>query len=277
MKVVQTVGDLRRARHELAQPVGLVPTMGFLHQGHLALVKAARAQNVSVAASIFVNPKQFGPAEDLASYPRDLDRDLKLLDEAGVDLVFVPSLDEMYPPGFSTVVDVGPIGDVLEGARRPGHFRGVATVVARLFALSQPQRAYFGQKDAQQCVVVRKLTAELGFPTEVVVVPTVREPDGLALSSRNVYLNATERVAATVLSRSLRAASTRFQAGERDAEALRGLVRTMVVAEPLASLDYVSVADATTLAEMDRIDGPALVSMAARFGKARLIDNVLLG
>lgn len=277
MRVVEKVVELRAARARLPEPMGLVPTMGFLHEGHLALVRAAREQNASLAASIFVNPKQFGPSEDLASYPRDLDRDLELLDAAGVDLVFVPPTEEIYPPGFSTQVDVGPIGEVLEGARRPGHFRGVATVVARLFALFQPGRAYFGQKDAQQCVVIKKLTAEIGFPIEIVVIPTVREPDGLALSSRNIYLTSAQRVAARVLSTSLRAASERYAGGERDADALRALVRQLVEGEPLVSLDYVSVADAVTLEEIERVDRPALVSMAARVGRARLIDNTSLG
>lgn len=277
MNVVDSVHDLRLARAAMTAPLGLVPTMGFLHAGHLALVQAAREQNASVAASIFVNPKQFGPNEDFGSYPRDLDRDLRLLDDAGVDLVFVPSLEEMYPPGFSTVVDVGPIGEVLEGARRPGHFRGVATVVTRLLSLFQPRRAYFGQKDAQQCVVIKKLVADLGFPTEIVVVPAVREPDGLALSSRNVYLNPAERVAARVLSASLRAARAAFERGERDATALRQGVVDQIGQEPLVHLDYVSVADARTLEELDRIEDTALISLAARVGKARLIDNLTLG
>ena len=277
MKVVEKVSELREARALLREPLGLVPTMGFLHDGHLALVRAARAQNASVAATIFVNPKQFGPSEDLASYPRDLDRDLKLLDGEGVDLVFVPTVEEIYPPGFSTVVDVGPIGDLLEGAHRPGHFRGVATVVARLFALGQPRRAYFGQKDAQQCVVIKKMTVEIGFPIEIVVIPIVREPDGLALSSRNVYLAPEQRVAARVLSASLRAASQGYERGERDANRLRAQVRDMIEREPLASLEYVSVADAETLEELDRVDRPAFVSLAARFGRARLIDNARLG
>ncbi len=276
MIVVDTVDRLRAARRNLPEPLGLVPTMGFLHAGHMALVQAAREQNASAAASIFVNPKQFGPNEDFASYPRDLDRDLAMLERAGVDLVFVPSVEEMYPPGFSTVVDVGPIGEILEGARRPGHFRGVATVVARLFCLFQPGRAYFGQKDAQQCVVVKKLVADLGLPLEIVVVPTVRDPDGLALSSRNVYLNPDERIAARVLSASLRLAEERFRNGERDAEALRRIVQNTVGREPLARLDYVSVADAATLAELEMVDRPALISMAAWVGRARLIDNVLL-
>jgi len=277
MKVVEKVAQLREARAQLREPTGLVPTMGFLHDGHMALVRAARAQNASVTATIFVNPKQFGPSEDLSSYPRDLDRDLALLDGAGADLVFVPTVEEIYPAGFSTLVDVGPIGDILEGARRPGHFRGVATVVARLFALCQPRRAYFGQKDAQQCVVIKKMAEEIGFPIEIVVIPIVREPDGLALSSRNVYLTPEQRVAARVLSASLWAASQGYERGERDANRLRAQIRELVQREPLASLDYVSVSDAATLEELDRVDRPALVSLAARVGRARLIDNTLLG
>ncbi len=276
MIVVDTVQGLRSARGSLAEPLGFVPTMGFLHAGHMALVEAARTQNASVAVSIFVNPKQFGPNEDFATYPRDLDRDLAMLRDAGVDLVFVPSVEEMYPPDFSTTVDVGPIGEILEGARRPGHFRGVATVVARLFGLFQPRRAYFGQKDAQQCVVVKRLVADLSLPLEIVVIPTVREPDGLALSSRNIYLNSEERVAARVLSESLRLVEKHFRDGQTDAEALRRLVRDTVSREPLVRLDYISVADAATLSELTVIDRPALVSMAAWVGRARLIDNIVL-
>src|SRR5579884_875754 len=276
MIVVDTVQGLRSARGSLAEPLGFVPTMGFLHAGHMALIEAARAQNASVAVSIFVNPKQFGPNEDFATYPRDLDRDLAMLRDAGVDLVFVPSVEEMYPPDFSTTVDVGPIGEILEGARRPGHFRGVATVVARLFGLFQPRRAYFGQKDAQQCVVVKRLVADLSLPLEIVVIPTVREPDGLALSSRNIYLNSEERVAARVLSESLRLVEKHFRDGQTDAEALRRLVRDTVSREPLVRLDYISVADAATLSELTVVDRPALVSMAAWVGRARLIDNIVL-
>lgn len=277
MKVVSQIGELRQIVRTATRPLGLVPTMGYLHAGHLALIQAARGQNPTVAVSIFVNPKQFGPNEDFASYPRDLARDLRLLEEAGVDLVFTPSVEEMYPPGFSTVVDVGPVGEILEGARRPGHFRGVATVVTRLFNLFQPDRAYFGQKDAQQCVVIRKLIDDLGLPIEMVVVPTVREPDGLALSSRNVYLDPAERTAARILSRSLRAAGAAYQGGERNAETLRTLVRAQIATEPLVRLDYVSVADAQTLEELDLVDRPALVSLAAWVGRARLIDNLILG
>src|SRR5579875_2815142 len=277
MKVVATIKDVRAARAALPSPVGFVPTMGYLHEGHLALVRAARTQNQSVVVSIFVNPKQFGPNEDYASYPRDLDRDLRLLEQEAVDLVFAPSVEEMYPPGFSTFVDVGPLGEILEGARRPGHFRGVATVVTRLFCLIQPDRAYFGQKDAQQCVVIKKLVADLGMPIEIVTVPTVREPDGLAMSSRNVYLDPEQRVAARVLSASLRAAAEAYERGERNAEALRRLVSQIIAGEPRAQLDYVSVADAETLEELSTVDRPALISLAAWIGRARLIDNIIVG
>ncbi|MBX6772419.1 MAG: pantoate--beta-alanine ligase [Chloroflexi bacterium] len=277
MKVVATIKDVRAARAALPSPVGFVPTMGYLHEGHLALVRAARTQNQSVVVSIFVNPKQFGPNEDYASYPRDLDRDLRLLEQEAVDLVFAPSVEEMYPPGFSTFVDVGPLGEILEGARRPGHFRGVATVVTRLFCLIQPDRAYFGQKDAQQCVVIKKLVADLGMPIEIVTVPTVREPDGLAMSSRNVYLDPDQRIAARVLSASLRAAAEAYERGERNAEALRRLVSQIIAGEPRAQLDYVSVADAETLEELSTVDRPALISLAAWIGRARLIDNIIVG
>ena len=276
MNVATTVAELRRFRESLPGPVGFVPTMGYLHAGHLTLAQRAKADNPSVVASIFVNPRQFGPHEDFAAYPRDPARDSRVLAEAGVDLVFVPDLAEIYPSGFSCGIDVGPIGDRLEGASRPGHFGGVATVVAILLNLVQPARAYFGQKDAQQCAVVKKLVAELGFPIDVVVVPTVREPDGLALSSRNVYLTSSERVAACVLSISLRKAALSFAAGERYAEALREIVQATVRSEPLAQLDYVSVADAVDLAELTFLDRPAVISLAVRIGRTRLIDNVSL-
>ena len=277
MKVVSTIAELRAARAELAGPAGLVPTMGFLHAGHLALIQAARENNQSVVVSVFVNPKQFGPHEDFAQYPRDLDRDRRLLEEAGVDLVFVPSVEEMYPPGFATSVDVGPMGERLEGASRPGHFRGVATVVIRLFNLVRPDRAYFGQKDAQQCVIVRRITRDLGLPVEIVVVPTVRDADGLALSSRNVYLTREERVAARALSASLRSVRATWEAGERDARRLKRVVRDVVGAEPLIHLEYVSVANAETLEEVDVVEGRTLISLAATIGKARLIDNMSVG
>jgi pantoate--beta-alanine ligase len=277
VNVVTTVEELRRARRALLGKVGFVPTMGFLHEGHLALVAESRQSNASTAASIFVNPKQFGPSEDFGTYPRDLERDLRLLETDGVDLVFVPTVQEIYPPGFSTSIDVGPIGERLEGRSRPGHFRGVATVVARLFGLVQPDRAYFGQKDAQQCVVVKKLVSELAIPLDLIVVATVREPDGLALSSRNVYLNPDERVAARVLSASLRSARAAFDSGERDATALRALVGELIATEPLARLDYASLADPETLDELDHVTSAAIASLAVRIGTTRLIDNEFFG
>lgn len=273
MNVATTVAELRRFRGVLPEPIGFVPTMGYLHDGHLALARLARVANRSVVGSIFVNPLQFGPREDFAAYPRDPERDLRLLEETGVDLVFVPDGAAIYPAGFSSTVAVGPIGERLEGASRPGHFGGVATVVAILFNLVQPTRAYFGQKDAQQCVVVKKLVRDLAFPIEIVVGPTVREPDGVALSSRNVYLSSTERIAARALSASLREVRQSYDGGERDAVVLRGIVRAMIGAESLAELDYVSVADAVTLDELTSVDRPAVVSLAVRIGRTRLIDN----
>jgi pantoate--beta-alanine ligase len=276
MQLVETVAAAREVRAALPGPLGLVPTMGYLHAGHISLVEAARRENDAVAATIFVNPSQFGPSEDFARYPRDLARDLAALEAAGCDLVFAPPAAEMYPPGYATWVDVERVTDRLEGASRPGHFRGVATVVAKLFGVLRPDRAYFGQKDAQQCVVIRRLVEDLNLGIELRLMPTVREADGLALSSRNVYLGAEDRQAALVLSRSLFAARDRFQAGERDAELLRSLIRAAFAAEPRAGLEYVSVADARDLAELDSVDVPAIVSLAARVGKTRLIDNVTL-
>lgn len=276
MRVVTTLAETRECLNRLARPQGLVPTMGYLHEGHLSLVRRARADNAMATATIFVNPAQFGPQEDFASYPRDLPRDLELLDREGVDVVFVPSTEEMYPPGGDTVVTVGAIAERLEGAARPGHFQGVATVVTKLFNVMQPDRAYFGQKDAQQTRVIKRLTTDLRFPIEIVVLPTVRERDGLALSSRNSYLSPTEREAATVLIRSLRRAEALYVAGERDAQSLRYAMLEVLAAEPLANVDYVSVADSERLDELDRIESPALVSLAVRIGKTRLIDNVQL-
>jgi len=257
--------------------VGLVPTMGYLHEGHRALVERARAENDHVVVSIFVNPSQFGPKEDFARYPRDLPRDLKLLRRGGVDLVFNPSPVDIYPDGFTTWVTVEGLSDRLEGQRRPGHFRGVATVVLKLFNLVQPTRAYFGQKDGQQVAILKRMAEDLDCPLEVVVCPTVRAPDGLALSSRNVYLTPEQRKGATVLYRALCEAARLHQRGERDAESVRSALREIVESEPAAALDYVSVADTRTLRELDRITGPAMVSLAVRFGSTRLIDNVLLG
>ena len=277
MQVVTSLSELRQARAALPGPLGFVPTMGYLHEGHLSLVRAARAGCASVAASIFVNPTQFGPTEDLDKYPRDLERDLRLLEAAGVDLVWTPTRNEMYPANFQTWVTVDAITTRLEGEIRPGHFRGVTTVVAKLFNGVQPQRAYFGQKDAQQALVIRRMVQDLAFPVEIIVCPIVREPDGLAMSSRNVYLNPAERQAARVLSRALNAAREAYLAGERDAEQLRRIALAIFAAEPLARVQYVSLADAQTLQELEQVSGPALLSTAAYIGKTRLIDNLLLG
>ena len=257
--------------------VGFVPTMGYLHEGHLVLVRQARAENRSVAVSIFVNPTQFGPREDFKKYPRDAERDLGLLEKEGTDLVFMPPAQEMYPPGFDSWVEVGEITDKLEGMARPGHFRGVATVVAKLFNIVQPDKAYFGQKDAQQLLVIKKMVADLDMKLEVIAVPTVREADGLAMSSRNTYLNARERKQAPVLYQSLLLAQKLYAEGERNAAAILKQMTKLINAQPLATIDYISIADAETLNELDELKPPALVSLAVRFGKTRLIDNVMVG
>ena len=273
MKTVKTVAGLREELARYARPLGLVPTMGALHAGHVALVHRARLENGAVCATIFVNPTQFGPREDFEAYPRDVEADLRKLERAGTDVVFTPSLKEMYPDGFDTHVDVGRVAARLEGAHRPGHFRGVATVVCKLLAATRPDRAYFGQKDAQQCVVVKRLNADLDLGAEIVVVPTVREPDGLALSSRNQYMSPPERRAATVIHLALeRARSMRVD----DAEAIRREMRSLIEAEPLARVDYASVADPDTLEELDVVTPGALASLAVYVGETRLIDNATL-
>jgi pantoate--beta-alanine ligase len=277
MKVAETVAELKKIRERLPGPLGFVPTMGYLHEGHLVLVRRAKAENASVAVSIFVNPTQFGPQEDFKQYPRDPQRDLALLEKEGVDLVFMPPVGEIYPPGFNSWVEVGKIAQRLEGASRPGHFRGVATVVARLFELVQPDKAYFGQKDAQQLLVIRKMVADLDMGLEVVAVPTVREADGLAMSSRNTYLSPEERGQAAVLYRALTLAQRLYDDGERDAEAIRQKMTELIQKQPLADIDYVSIADNETLEELDVVKPPALVSMAVRIGKTRLIDNMVVG
>lgn len=273
MKVARTRAELREALAAAERPLGLVPTMGWLHGGHRALMGRARSENASAIATIFVNPRQFNEAADYQRYPRDEARDLAICEEEGLDLVFAPPVEEVYPPGFDTKVAVGTVAAPLEGAARPGHFDGVATVVAILFGLVGADRAYFGQKDAQQVMVIRRMALDLAIPTEVIACPTVREADGLALSSRNVHLSPDERAAAPVLWRALTAARASWEAGERSGEALRETMRRVLHEEPLARPDYVSVADGRTLAELDRVDGPALLSLAVRFGETRLIDN----
>lgn len=277
MEIIETVAELRSARSQHAR-LGLVPTMGYLHEGHLSLVRRAKQECGVAAVSIFVNPTQFGPNEDFARYPRNLERDLELLAGVQTDLVFTPAASEVYPPGHATAVAVGGVTDVLEGAVRPGHFGGVATVVCKLFNMVQPTRAYFGQKDAQQTIVIAKMVRDLDMPVEVIVCPTVREPDGLAMSSRNVYLAVDERRAATVLYRALGAADARFKAGERSGQALRTLMRETLSTEAGAGIEYVSVADRFSLRELDAVPPEgALASIAVKLGKTRLIDNVLLG
>ena len=280
MQILTTIGDFRSVREKIrsAGPLGFVPTMGYLHDGHLELVRHARLANVTVAVSIFVNPTQFGPGEDMLTYPRDVERDQVLLEEVGCDLLFYPAVEEMYPTGGADIhVVPGKLAAVLEGASRPGHFRGVATVVAKLFNIVQPERAYFGQKDGQQLAVIRRMVGGLDFPVEIVAVPTIREPDGLAMSSRNTYLNLRERSAATVLYRALMRAQELHLEGEQDAEVLRGAVFDVLASEHLAATDYVSVADPETMEEMVFVDSDAMVSLAVRIGRTRLIDNVLLG
>jgi pantoate--beta-alanine ligase len=272
-RIVRTRNDLREALADAARPIGLVPTMGWLHDGHRALMRRARAVDATTVATIFVNPRQFNAADDYQQYPRNEGRDLAICEAEGVDIVFAPDASQVYPPGFDTIVSVGAISRPLEGAARPGHFDGVATVVAILFDLVRADHAYFGQKDAQQVMVIRQMARDLAIKTEVIACPTVREADGLALSSRNVHLSSAERAAAPVLHRALLAARERWDAGERSGEALREAMRATLSAEPLADVDYVSAADGTTLAELDRVEGPALLSLAVRFGSTRLIDN----
>lgn len=276
MNTVATIEELRAAREILPEPVGFVPTMGYLHAGHISLVDLAKEECASVVVSIFVNPAQFGPNEDLAAYPRDIPRDLELLQNAGVDLVWLPTPEIMYPPGFQTWVDVEEVTQPLEGSMRPGHFRGVTTVVTKLFNAVSPHKAYFGQKDAQQVAVIKRMALDLNFPLEIVVGPTQREPDGLALSSRNKYLSPPESEAAAVLYRALRSAEAAYASGERDAEVLRVLMSATIEQEPLARLQYVSCADPLTLHELQTITGGALLSLAVFIGKTRLIDNLLL-
>jgi pantoate--beta-alanine ligase len=276
-RIVRTRHELRAALAASPRPVGLVPTMGWLHDGHRALMRRARAHDATTVVSIFVNPRQFDDASDYTRYPRGTGNDLSICEAEGVDLVWLPPVEEVYPPGFDTTVRVGAIARPLEGAARPGHLDGVATVVAILFALVGAEHAYFGRKDAQQLLVIERMAADLALPTRVVRCPTVRDGDGLALSSRNVHLSPEERRAAVVLHRALGAARATWQAGERDAERLRRTVHEVLAEEPLADVEYVSCADARTLVELDRIEGPALLSLAVRFGRTRLIDNEWLG
>ncbi|MEI6776892.1 MAG: pantoate--beta-alanine ligase [Chloroflexales bacterium] len=276
MNVITTVEGFRQVRVGFDQ-IGLVPTMGYLHAGHLSLVRQARQECGAVAVSIFVNPTQFAPHEDFTRYPRDLERDLQMLADEGVDLVFTPEVSEMYPGGFGTAVVLPAADEVLEGAARPDHFRGVATVVCKLLNIVQPTKAYFGQKDAQQTVVVRQMVRDLNMPMQIVIAPTVREADGLAMSSRNSYLTPEHRAAATVLYRALTAARELLTSGEQRGDALRQIMAEVLAREPLARPEYASVADPLTLRELVEV-GPrgALISLAVRVGAVRLIDNLLV-
>ena len=276
MDVVRSRAELHHALAALPRPLGLVPTMGWLHAGHRSLIARARDECGAVAVSIFVNPRQFDDPADLAKYPRGEARDLALCADAGADLVWVPSADDVYPPGFDTSVTVDRLTLPLEGAARPGHFAGVSTVVAILFGVVRPDRAYFGEKDGQQLRVIDRMAHDLGM-TEVVRCPTVREPDGLALSSRNVHLGADDRAAAPVIHRALLAGRAAWASGERDAAVIRGRVGDVLAMEPRADVEYVSCADDATLAELERIQGPAMLSLAVRFGATRLVDNIRLG
>ncbi len=277
MRLIHSVADMASAREELERPLGLVPTMGALHDGHLSLVRRARSENASLVVTIFVNPTQFGPSEDLAAYPRDPERDLALLEAEGADLVFMPPPDEVYPAGYDTWISVERTSAPLEGEARPGHFRGVATVVCKLFNIVRPDRAYFGQKDAQQLQVIRRMNADLNLCVGITAMPTVRESDGLAMSSRNAYLSPEQRSAAPVLYATLQAAQQLYDGGVRQADTLRNAMQRVLAAEPLAVPDYVSVADPDTMAELELIEGAALASLAVRIGTTRLIDNVVLG
>ncbi len=276
MKVIETIAGMRKLRPNLAEPVGFVPTMGYLHEGHISLVKRARTESTTVAASIFVNPTQFGPKEDFKSYPRDTERDLALLEEEKTDIVFMPSAAEMYPPRFNSWVEVKDITERLEGTSRPTHFRGVTTVVAKLFNIVRPTRAYFGQKDAQQLIVIKKMVKDLDMNLEVVACPTIREPDGLAMSSRNTHLNSEDRKAATVLYQSLNLAKEMWSQGEKNADKIRREMTDLIKQQPMAHIDYVSIADNETLEELEEVKPPALVSLAVKIGKPRLIDNIVL-
>ncbi len=278
MLVVQKVREMQDRMGQLksdGRSAGLVPTMGFFHEGHLSLMRAARANDV-VVVSLFVNPTQFGPSEDFAAYPRDLDRDLEMAASVGVDMVFHPEPEEMYPEPFRTYVDVEGVTSGLCGRSRPGHFRGVATVVAKLFHIIPADRAYFGQKDAQQVAVIRQMVRDLNLDIEVVACPIIREPDGLAMSSRNAYLGEAERQAATVLYRSLKEAERLVEAGERRAPEIEVAVRRVFAGEALAQLEYIEVCDNIMLKPIPQLGGTVLVAVAAKIGRSRLIDNMLL-
>jgi pantoate--beta-alanine ligase len=276
MEVIETIAEMKRVRREMKGSVGLVPTMGYLHEGHLSHIRRSRQENDSTIATIFVNPTQFGPTEDYDRYPRDYPRDFAMLETEKTDYVFLPSSKEIYPEGYDTWVEVNKVTERLEGAIRPGHFRGVATVVAKLFNIVEPTRAYFGQKDSQQCVVIQKMVSDLNMNLEVIIGPTLREKDGLAMSSRNVYLSPEERSQAPVLYRALRTAHVMWSEGERDSHKLRQTLTDLIHQKPLAKIEYVSIASARDLQELEKAEPPVVISLAVKFGKTRLIDNIRL-
>jgi pantoate--beta-alanine ligase len=279
LQLIETIIGMKAACRDVSlagKKLGLVPTMGALHEGHLSLVRESKSQCNVTAVSIFVNPLQFGPTEDFAKYPRTFERDAALLQELGVDLLFVPSVAEMYPAGAKTNVEVGDLSGRLDGGSRPGHFRGVSTVVCKLFEILRPDRAFFGQKDAAQVAVLRKMVRDLDMDVEIVVCPIVREPDGLAMSSRNAYLKAEQRQQALVLRRSLQDVKAAFDAGERDAQKLTGIGAQTIASEPGAKLDYFAIVDPGTLEPLTSVSRGTLVAVAAWFGTTRLIDNILL-
>lgn len=275
IKVIKTIKEMRKFRQSLSRSIGFVPTMGYLHAGHLSLVKLAKKENDYIIVSIFVNPKQFGPNEDFQKYPRDTDRDLRMLKKEKVDVVFLPDISELYPAGFETYISIEEITNRLEGAIRPGHFKGVATVVAKLFNIIQPARAYFGQKDAQQVVVIKKMATDLNIPVDLIIGKIVRETDGLALSSRNVYLNTKERKEATIIFKSLCLAQELVKKGERNSKKIKSEMEKLINTTS-GKIDYISIADKQSLDEVKQIDKEALVSLAVRFGKTRLIDNIFI-
>lgn len=279
MRIIETVADMKaviKSQKQSGKSIGLVPTMGYLHQGHISLVKHSTAENDFTVVSIFVNPTQFGPNEDFDKYPRDLEKDLKLAQQAGVDIIFAPSVKEMYPESYKTYVAVEGITEVMCGKSRPGHFRGVTTVVTKLFNIITPTKAYFGQKDAQQVAVIKQMVKDLNMNLEIITCPIIREADGLAMSSRNVYLNSEERKAALILSQSLLNAQKLVDSGERSKEKLYKSIFEQISSESLANIEYIEIVDADTLENVNNIEKRALVALAVRFGNTRLIDNIIL-
>ncbi|HEY9062676.1 MAG TPA: pantoate--beta-alanine ligase [Pseudobacteroides sp.] len=279
MRVIEKISDLKaviRSQKLSGKIIGFVPTMGYLHEGHISLVKASKDENDFTIMSIFVNPTQFGPNEDFEKYPRDMARDSKMAEEAGVDIIFAPTREEMYPDSYKTYIEVEDITGVLCGKTRPGHFKGVTTVVAKLFNIVEPDKAYFGQKDAQQVIVIKKMVRDLNMNLEVVICPIIREYDGLAMSSRNSYLSTGERKAAVILSKSLFEAKELIKNGERDASKLIKYISERISTVDFAEIDYVEITDAENLEEVEMINGKVLIALAVRFGKTRLIDNVVV-